>query len=81
MFGRHPWGWVLRPISRYQREGISEGIVVDPIGMVHESLREVTVTADGIPIRASVLQQQNGLAQLLTNGAPQELGTIALAAA
>lgn len=81
MFGALPWGYAFPVLRRYNRGDIGDGILVDPAGAISADQGRVTVVADDLPFRASLVQQENGLAQFLLEGQSGPLETVNLPAA
>jgi hypothetical protein len=67
LFQDQPFVWFLPVLRKYERGDADDAILVDAAGVV-EAPREKTVILDGLPFRASVIQQENGLPQLLLKG-------------
>jgi hypothetical protein len=80
LFQDQPFGWLLRVLRKYERGDADDAILVDAAGAV-ETPREDSVVLDGLTFRASVIQQENGLPQLLLKGKTSNVGTACLPAA
>lgn len=81
MFGEQPFGFVFSVLHKFDRGDMSDGILVDPTGVIPFSRGPVRVIADGLPFQASVLQQANGLVQFHLDGKSGSVETVSLPAA
>lgn len=72
-----PFVWLLPVLRKYGRGDTDDAILVDAAGAV-ETPREDTVVLDGLPFRASVIQQENGLPQFLLKGKTSDVATACL---
>lgn len=80
LFRDQTFVWLLPVLRKYERGDADDAILVDAAGAV-ESPRENTVVLDGLPFRASVIQQENGLPQFLLQGKTSDVATACLPAA
>lgn len=80
LFQGQPFVWLLPVLGKYERGAAGDAILVDAAGAV-EAPRESTVILDGLPFRASVIQQENGLPQFLLKGKTSEVDAACLPAA
>lgn len=81
MFGGQPWGFAFPVLRKYDRGDNRDGVLVDTVGAIPPGKGLVTVVADELPFRASVMQQENGLGQFLLEGATETVEIINLPAA
>lgn len=81
MFDERPWGHALPVLWKYDQGDMGDGILVDAVGAISPDRGPVRVVADELSFRASVLQQENGLAQFLLEGTTERVETVNLPAA
>jgi hypothetical protein len=77
LFQGRPFVWLFPVLRKYERGDADDALVVDAAGFV-ESPRENTFILDGLPFRASVIQQENGLPQFLLGGKTSDIDTACL---
>jgi len=77
LFRGQPFVWLLPVLRKYERGDADDAILVDAAGAV-EAPRDNTVILDGLRFRARVIQQENGLPQLLLKGKSSDVDAACL---
>lgn len=77
LFQGQPFVWLLPVLRKYERGDADDALLVDAAGAV-EAPREKTVILDDLHFPARVIQQENGLPQLLLKGKSSDVDAACL---